>query len=300
MGQTRPVQVFIFVTEGTIEENLLQTLSAKHDLAMAALNSDSEVSEVEMHSNMDELKSRLEVLLGAKPIAPTDETVKAAATEDAKRLAHRERVAAAGGELLGAAFQFLGELIAQQQPSASPSEKVVTDLRSRLTECVEEDVSGRQRLTITLPNKGSLDNLAQTLAKVAGRWGGKRSKVRYVDPVATIQFVSQPVSVWTIGPQSGPYRVLIQIFLASIRSPCPRKPRCPVVRFRPGCSTPSKVPLAEWLDRDRRRQWFRHSALPSRAPLDRHFLFVPLAYRFEELAFGWLNAINRTVILVPV
>ena len=36
--------------------------------------------------------------------------------------AHRERVAAAGGELLGAAFKFLGELVADQseQPAVPP------------------------------------------------------------------------------------------------------------------------------------------------------------------------------------
>jgi superfamily II DNA or RNA helicase len=165
MGQTRPVQVFVLITEQTIEENLLQTLSAKHDLAVAALDTESEVNEVEMQSGMQDLKSRLEVLLGAKPIAPVDETLKATATEDARQLAHRERVAAAGGEMLGAAFHFLGELVAHQAP-AEASSKLVTDLKSRLAECVEEDPSGRQRLTVTLPDKAALDNLAQTLAKL--------------------------------------------------------------------------------------------------------------------------------------
>ena len=38
MGQKRPVQVYVLVTEETIEENLLATLAAKHDLALAALD----------------------------------------------------------------------------------------------------------------------------------------------------------------------------------------------------------------------------------------------------------------------
>ena len=38
MGQKQPVQVYVLVTEETIEENLLTTLSAKHDLALAALD----------------------------------------------------------------------------------------------------------------------------------------------------------------------------------------------------------------------------------------------------------------------
>jgi SNF2 family DNA or RNA helicase len=34
MGQEQPVLVFVLITEGTIEEKLLNTLSAKHDLAL--------------------------------------------------------------------------------------------------------------------------------------------------------------------------------------------------------------------------------------------------------------------------
>ena len=40
MGQKNPVQVYLLVTEGTIEEKLLATLSAKPGLALAALDMD--------------------------------------------------------------------------------------------------------------------------------------------------------------------------------------------------------------------------------------------------------------------
>jgi superfamily II DNA/RNA helicase len=70
MGQKRKVQVYLLVTEGTIEENLLATLSAKHELAAAVLDPDSDLREVQLASGMDELKRRLEVLLGAKPEGP--------------------------------------------------------------------------------------------------------------------------------------------------------------------------------------------------------------------------------------
>lgn len=66
MGQKREVQVYLFVTEGTIEENLLRTLCAKHELAMAALDMTSDVKAISLESNMDELKRRLEQLLGPK------------------------------------------------------------------------------------------------------------------------------------------------------------------------------------------------------------------------------------------
>ena len=160
------MQVYVLVTEGTIEENLLQTLSAKKDLALAALDPEASVDTVDMVSGMDELKGRLEVLLGAKPIAPLDESMKQTAGADSRQAAERrERVAAAGGELLGAAFKFLGELVAgQMEKPAEPA--VANDLRSRLAECIEEDSSGRPRLTVTLPDKAALNHLADALAQL--------------------------------------------------------------------------------------------------------------------------------------
>ncbi|HEY2415448.1 MAG TPA: DEAD/DEAH box helicase [Pirellulaceae bacterium] len=166
MGQTQPVQVYVLVTEGTIEENLLQTLSAKKDLALAALDPEATVDTVDMASGMDQLKSRLEVLLGAKPIAPLDETMKRDAEAPTREAAERrERVAAAGGEMLGAAFKFLGELVASQaEKPAEPA--VAADLRNRLAECVEDDASGRPRLTVTLPDRAALNQLADALAQL--------------------------------------------------------------------------------------------------------------------------------------
>src|SRR5207302_8770256 len=100
MGQTQPVQVFVLVTEETIEENLLATIAAKRDLALAALDAESEVDTVDLASGMDELKGRLEVLLGAKPEAPVDESQKRDSEEATKKLSEeqRQRVSAAGGE----------------------------------------------------------------------------------------------------------------------------------------------------------------------------------------------------------
>jgi len=67
MGQKQPVQVYVLVTEETLEESLLGTLSAKHDLALAALDAESDVTQVDFKSGVEELRRRLEVLLGAKP-----------------------------------------------------------------------------------------------------------------------------------------------------------------------------------------------------------------------------------------
>ncbi|MCA9120991.1 MAG: DEAD/DEAH box helicase [Planctomycetaceae bacterium] len=167
MGQKRPVQVFLLVTENTLEENLLATLSNKQELALAALDAESDVSQVDFISHMEEMKRRLEVLIGAKPEAPLDITSQQQAEHELDRFnQHRERVAAAGGEMLGAVFNFLGELVAQDTTSAPPAPEVVSNLRQNLADCVEEDEQGQQRLTITLPNRDVLNNLAETLAKL--------------------------------------------------------------------------------------------------------------------------------------
>ncbi len=166
MGQKQPVQVYVLVTEQTIEESLLATLSAKKDLALAALDVDSDIDEVSLVSGAEELRSRLEVLLGAKPQAPLDVSQRTEAMPVEIRHMHRERVAAAGGELLGAVFNFLGELVSQERSAAPPAPDTVASLKQRLAECVEEDAQGRQQLSITLPNREMLDNLATTLARL--------------------------------------------------------------------------------------------------------------------------------------
>jgi superfamily II DNA or RNA helicase len=170
MGQEQPVQVYILVTEETLEENLLKSLDAKRDLALAALDPESEVDTVSLVSGAAELRARLEVLLGAKPEAPLDqsqerrEATAAEATRGAEE-PRRERVAAAGGALFSAMFQFLGALAPEQESGAVPA-GMVEDVRKALGECVEVDASGRPKLTLTLPDQAAVDQLAQTLARL--------------------------------------------------------------------------------------------------------------------------------------
>jgi SNF2 family DNA or RNA helicase len=163
MGQKNPVQVYLLVTEGTIEEKLLGSLSAKQNLALAALDMDSDVREVALASGIDELKQRLEVLLGAKAHGPVDETEKQRREQEVERLARHSRVAEAGGQLVAAAFAFLGEMIPQREPTNGAA-KMAGELKARLDECLERDEQGRPRLTVTLPNETALENLARSLA----------------------------------------------------------------------------------------------------------------------------------------
>jgi superfamily II DNA or RNA helicase len=181
MGQRRSVQVFVLVTEGTIEENLLATIAAKQDLALATLDAESELDAVDMASGIQELKSRLEVLLGARCEAPLDESAlrKQQKASAGIALSQRDRVAAAGGELLGAAFKLIGELV-EQASSPPPPVELVSRLRDGLSACVEEDQNERPRLTLTLPDRGALDHLAQSLAQllVVGQGKGEGGERR--------------------------------------------------------------------------------------------------------------------------
>jgi superfamily II DNA or RNA helicase len=160
MGQTRPVQVFILISEGTLEEQLLGTLAAKHELAQAVLDPDSEVEAVDLTSNVEELRGRLEVLLGAQPEAAVD--ARDRASHERELEARRERIATAGGTLVGAAFSFLSELLPAE--STRPGADYLTDLvRKQLAECLEEDTEGRPRLSVVLPDRTALDALARSL-----------------------------------------------------------------------------------------------------------------------------------------
>ena len=168
MGQKRPVQVFVLVTEGTIEENLLMTLSAKHELAIAALDSESTIDTVDLASGMEELKRRLEVLLGAKPEAPLDVSEQARQEQRARQLVKRERIASAGGQLVSAAFGFLGEMM-PGDGETEESRQLTELIRRRLDDCIERDDQGQYHLNVTLPGPAALDNLAGSLGRLLAR-----------------------------------------------------------------------------------------------------------------------------------
>ena len=166
MGQKQPVQVFILITEETIEERLLSTLSAKHDLALAALDAESDVDQVKLEGGMEELRRRLEVLLGASPEAPRDESLR---HETEVAAARREKLAVTGGQLLCAAFQFLGELLPATSVSAGSTaagKALAATLKQSLADLVDQDEHGRPRLTFALPDADALDNLTHVLARL--------------------------------------------------------------------------------------------------------------------------------------
>jgi len=167
MGQKQPVQVFILVTEDTLEESLLGTLAAKHALSLAVLDPESSASKVSLSSGMDELKMRLEILIGKKPDAAMDESLKEDVEKEAMRLARKKKVASAGGQLISSAFAFIGELFPEGEDSEQTS-RVAKVFKQKLSENLERGEDGKLNLTISFPDESALDNLAKSLARMAG------------------------------------------------------------------------------------------------------------------------------------
>ncbi len=160
MGQTRPVHAYVLVSAGTIEENLLGTLAAKRELAIAALDPESDLDRVEMVGGIEELKRRLEVLLGARPDAPIVERERERV--EAETADRRQRVSEAGGHLVASALRLLEELL---PPAAEPT-ALEAALKERLAGAVQTDAGGRPVLTLTLPDASVLDGVARALGRL--------------------------------------------------------------------------------------------------------------------------------------
>ncbi len=163
MGQKNPVQVYILVTEHTIEEGMLGTLAAKKEVALAALDINSDVKEVDMVSGAEALKRRLEILLGKPEDAPLDESELEKQKQIAQITAQKEKVAAAAGELFTSTFKFLSEIIPHQADEQVLEQKKDA-IKLHLKECLETDEHGNLELKLKLPNQSALDNIAAALA----------------------------------------------------------------------------------------------------------------------------------------
>ena len=135
---------------------------------MAALDPDSDVTQVDLTTGVDELRRRLEVLLGAHPEAPVDMSQKEEVVAETQQLARSSRERGGGGRRrdVGGRLQFPRRVGGQGYGASRPPKASWRRSAIAWAQCVEEDASGRPRLTVTLPDRSALDSLAQTLARL--------------------------------------------------------------------------------------------------------------------------------------
>jgi superfamily II DNA or RNA helicase len=201
MGQTKAVQVYLLITGDTIEERLLDLLGAKSALALATLDLDCDVDFVEMSTGVDDLKNRLEILLGRKPDKPMEIPVAQAQqhqqAEQQQLQERRQKVSEAGGRLLNSVIDFIAELApaiqapsqtASQALSQTPSQAAYQIQSQSATDdkvhapdappksnsgkaiidffasCLDKDENGRTRFTLTMPDDNALDKISQTIS----------------------------------------------------------------------------------------------------------------------------------------
>lgn len=168
MGQQRPVDVYLLVTEQTLEERMLATLAGKHELALAALDSESDVDQVHLESGMAELKRRLHVLLGAKTAVDDDAGLPAASSDDPRASDQQDKLAVAAGQLFTSAAQFLNQLM-PQQPESDLSRQLAATLKQGLSHCIEQDSQGRTKISVPLPDTTVLDQFVESLSRLLVR-----------------------------------------------------------------------------------------------------------------------------------
>ncbi len=165
MGQKKNVHVFVLVTAGTIEENMLGTLSAKQALFTATMDMESDTEMVTLESGVEELKRRLELLLGTNPDVPIDQSQRERVKQEIAGGDQRERIAAAGGELFNAAFTLLSEMIPEVKETEE-MHRMSEQFKNGLLSCMEQDEQGRPRITITMPDAAAIEKLSKTLSRL--------------------------------------------------------------------------------------------------------------------------------------
>ena len=118
-----------------------------------------------MASGAEELKRRLEILLGRPEDAPLDMSELERQKQQTKKVARKEKVAAAAGELFTSAFNLLDQIMPQQSDDERLEQRKEA-IKIHLQDCLETDDQGQIELKLKLPDQASLDNIAAALAKL--------------------------------------------------------------------------------------------------------------------------------------
>jgi hypothetical protein len=92
--------------------------------------------------------------------------MKAQAEKEAAAMAKKEKIAAAGGQMVHAAFAFMGEIFAENDNDAE-IEQLAGAFKAKLGDCLEKSDDGQIKMTIALPDETFLDTMARSMARMA-------------------------------------------------------------------------------------------------------------------------------------
>ena len=147
------------------QEGMLNTLSAKKEIALAALDIKSKIKKVDITSGAEALKRRLEILPGRPDEAPLYISELEKQKLQAEEKEKREKVAAAAGQLFTSAFSLLEQLI-PKSPNDNVSGQKKESIKNNLQKYINTDKEGNLELKIVLPDETSLDNIASVLSRL--------------------------------------------------------------------------------------------------------------------------------------
>ena len=160
LGQKQPVHVINLITASTIEERLFNNFDKKLELFTAALDPDTDITEVSMSGGMGDLRTKLQTLLSSsQKSGHHSETVVSMSTVD------RDSLAKAAGQLMAESLNFLADLVPTPTSNDIPP-NVPAEIRKHLLSRFGRNDQGELELTVKIANDEVIDRLALALARL--------------------------------------------------------------------------------------------------------------------------------------
>jgi hypothetical protein len=130
-------------------------------VAVAALDPDAEIDSVDLASGMEELKRRLERLLGKRPDAPVSQSMYEHEVEQTRR----NQIATSAGTMLVSAFEIISQMLPEQTRQIhDPAMAEMLQKSLKMATTQQED--GKLNLTFTLPDEKALTALSTSMAQL--------------------------------------------------------------------------------------------------------------------------------------
>ena len=109
---------------------------------------------------------------------------------EARHMAQKQNIAWAGGQLMEAAFAFMGELFASNEETAQ-TKMLAGSVKKTLSGLMTKEEDGSLNMSISLPDEGALDALAKSLARAMDA-AGFPAPQRYNENPASLRSNKSP------------------------------------------------------------------------------------------------------------